>query len=133
MRIVLDTNIFISGIFWSGLSEKILYAWADNRFKLVASIDIIVEIIKTLMNFRIVLPSRDILLWLSIFVWKAELVEPIEKIDIVKEDPDDNKFIEAALEGNAEYIISQDKHLLDIKEFRRIKIIRPEEAMRIFE
>lgn len=132
MKVVLDTNIIISGIFWSGASEKVLYAWADDKFKLVISSEIIAEIVKTLMNFKITLSFNDILLWLSILIWKAELVEPEEKLDIVKDDSDDNKFIEAAITGKADFIISQDKHLLNLKEFRGIKIVKPEEIMGIF-
>ena len=123
MKVILDTNVIVSGIFWKGASEKVLYAWADDKFKLVISSGIITEIIKTLMNFKIKLPFDDILLWLSVLLWKAELVEPEERVDVIKDDPDDNKFIEAAIEGNAGYIVSQDKHLLNIKEYKGIKII----------
>jgi putative PIN family toxin of toxin-antitoxin system len=104
MKVILDTNVIVSGIFWKGASEKVLYAWADDKFKLVISSEIIKEIIKTLMNFKIKLPFDEILLWLSIFLWKAELVEPEERVDVVKDDPDDNKFIEAAIVENADYI-----------------------------
>ena len=50
----------------------------------------------------------------------SKIVEPKRKLDVVKDDLDDNKFIEAALEGKCDYLISQDKHLLKIKEFHRI-------------
>jgi len=131
MKVILDTNVIVSGIFWKGASEKVLYAWADDKFKLVISSEIIKEIIKTLMNFKIKLPFNEILLWLSVLLWKAELVEPEERVDVVKDDPDDNKFIEAAIEGNADYIVSQDKHLLNIKEYKGIKIILPEDFLKI--
>ena len=129
MKVVLDTNIIISGIFWSGASEKGLYAWADDKFKLVISSEIIAEIFKTLMNFKITLSFNDILLWLSILIWKAELVEPEEKLYIVKDDSDDNKFIEAAITGKADFIVSQDKHLLKLKEFQGIRIMTPDEFL----
>ena len=133
MKVVLDTNIFISGIHWSGSSEKILYAWFDNRFEFVCSESIIEEITETLMNFRIPLSMNDLLKWIIIISERAVIVKPSEKLDIVKEDPDDNKFFEAAIAGNAQYIISQDKHLLRIKEFRRVKIITPEKFLKILE
>ena len=56
-------------------------------------------------------------------------VTPSNKVDIVKEDADDNKIIECAVESDSEYIISYDKHLLKLKEFQGIKIVRPEEAL----
>jgi len=62
---------------------------------------------------------------------KSELAVPKRKVNVVKQDPDDNKFIEAALEGEADYIVTQDRHLLKLKEFEGIKIVTPEEFLRI--
>ena len=59
------------------------------------------------------------------------MVEVVGKIKVVKDDPTDDKFIETALNGNADYIISQDRHLLDIKEFEGIKMVTPKEFLRI--
>ncbi len=56
------------------------------------------------------------------------IVVPSEKVNIVT-DSDDNKFVEAALEGKAEYIVSKDKHLLVLKEYRGIKVLLPDEFM----
>ena len=77
--------------------------------------------------------TEEIHYWESLVPKKSELVVPNKKIEIVKDDPDDNKFIETALEGKAEYIVTQDKHLLKIKEFKGIKIITPEEFIKLFE
>ena len=60
------------------------------------------------------------------------IVEPKEKIVIVKDDPKDNIFIETAVAGDVDYIVSQDNHLLKLKEFRGIKIITPEEFNKIY-
>ena len=57
------------------------------------------------------------------------LVTPTKRVSFVKDDPDDNKIIECALESNAEYIVSYDKHLLKLKEYSEIKVVRPEEAL----
>jgi uncharacterized protein len=131
MKVVLDTNIFISGIFWSGDSEKIIYAWGNEEFEIITSSEIIREIVETLMDFKIQLPINILLLWISILSMKSLIVEPQEKINIVKDDPDDDKFIEAAISGKADYIITQDKHLLKIKEFREIKILTPRDFLGI--
>ena len=127
IRAVLDTNIFISGIHWSGASEKVLRLWFLDKFKLVSSAETIGEFVKIMASFKIPMKNEDILWWESLILEKSELVVPNKKINIVKDDPDDNKFIEAALEGNADYIVTQDNHLLKIKEFKGIKIITPEE------
>ena len=60
-----------------------------------------------------------------------QIVEPDWVIDIVKEDPDDNRVLECALASKSEYILTYDNHLLNLKEFRNIKIIKPEELKTI--
>ncbi len=62
----------------------------------------------------------------------AELVKPTEKVTAVKDDPYDDKIIECAIASSSEYIITYDKHLLNLKEFRRIRIITPETALKLF-
>lgn len=57
----------------------------------------------------------------------VNIVIPNIKVEVVKEDSDDNKIIECAFESNTEYILSYDKHLLKLKEYQGIKIVRPEE------
>ena len=112
MRVVLDTNVFVSGIHWTGSSEKILCVWMEGKFELVSSLPIIEEIVRILANFKLPLDADNISWWENLILEKSLVVVPSEEVDIVKNDSDDNKFIEAALEAQAEYIISQDKHLL---------------------
>ena|SRR3989338_2658086 len=133
MRVVLDTNIFISGIFWSGESEKILYAWGNEEFEIITSSEIIREIVETLMDFKTQLPINMLLIWMSILSVKSKFFEPKEKIEIVKDDKDDNKFVEVAIEGKADYIITQDNHLLRIKDFRGLKIMTPKEFLEVLD
>lgn len=59
------------------------------------------------------------------------LVKPTKKLDIVKDDPDDNKILECAIAGKVDYIISNDEHLLKLKEFEGIPIIKPEEFLKL--
>lgn len=133
MKAVLDTNIFISGLHWHGVSEKILRAWFLEKFELVSSIPLIEELKKTLILFKIPLEAEDIEWWESLILEKSIIVTPIMKLNIVKDDPDDNKFIEAAVKGCAELIVSQDKHLLRIKEYQTVKIVNPNEFMILLE
>ena len=130
MRVVLDTNVFISGIHWTGSSEKILRAWMNKEFELVSSLPIIDELVRILMSFKVPLEPDDISWWESLILEQSVIVVPIEKVDIVA-DPDDNKFVEAALEGKAEYIVSQDKHILVLKKYRGIKVLHPDEFLKL--
>ncbi len=130
MRVVLDTNIFISGIHWTGSSEKILRTWMNNEFELVSSLPIIEGLVRILMSFKVPLEPDDISWWKTLILEKSILVIPTKKVSIVT-DPDDNKFVEAALEGKAEYIVSQDKHLLVLKEYQGIKILHPNDFLKL--
>ncbi len=125
MRVVLDTNVFVSGIHWNGSSEKILKAWMRNDIDLVSSLPIIEELLRILISFKVPLEPDDISWWESLILEKSMIVVPTERVNVVT-DPDDNQFVEAALEGKAQYIISQDKHLLILKEYRGIKVLHPD-------
>ncbi len=128
MRAVLDTNVFISGIFWAGnFSSQIIDAWRERKFELVISVSIIKEIEKTLRDFKIKMDEEMIEEWKRIIIENSILVEPKEKLNIIQEDPDDNKFFEVAITGKAKYIVSQDKHLLNIGDYQGIKVVSPEE------
>ncbi len=132
MKVVLDTNIFVSGIFWKGGSNKIIINWRKGKFILVTSLEIISEIIKVLMDFKIKLSDDTMKGWVDLILRNSIIVEPKEKLLMVKEDPKDNIFIETAVAGNVNYIVSQDNHLLKLREFRGIKIVTPEEFNTLF-
>ena len=130
MRAVLDTNVFISGIFWDGnFCSQIIAKWKDKRFELVSSVKILDELVKTLRNFKIQMPNEMIEEWRNLIIENSIIVEPKIKLDIVKDDSDDNKFIEAGITGNVNLIISQDRHLLKLGEYKGIKIVSPERAL----
>ena len=59
----------------------------------------------------------------------VRLAEPKEKLDIIKEDPDDNKILECAIASRSEYILTYDNHLLNLNEFRGVRIVKPEEIL----
>src|SRR3989344_6121482 len=131
MKVVLDTNIFISGIFWKGSSDKVITNWREGKFTLVTSLEAVSEIIKVLKDFKIKLSDEMIKEWVDLIVRNSIIVEPKEKIEAVRDDPKDDIFIETAVAGNADYIVSQDNHLLKLKDFREIKIITPDEFNKI--
>lgn len=134
MRAVLDTNVFVSGIHWQGMPSKILKAMLLDKFRSVTSDEILNEFVDVMKNFKIPMKNEDILWWENLIISKSEVVFPKQKFNAVKNDPDDNKFVDAAVEGNCDYIVSQDKkHLLKLKEFRGIKIIAPEEFLKLLE
>lgn len=131
MKVVLDTNIFISGIFWQGKCNQILELWKQGKFIVIMSSEIIEEIVNVLKDFKIKMPDEMINEWIKLILRNSEIVEITEKFDI-SNDIKDNIFIETAVSGNADFIVSQDYHLLNLKEFRNIRIINPEEFLAQF-
>src|SRR3990167_3581967 len=123
MKVVIDTNIFVSGIFCKGSPHQVLLAWRQGRYTLITSVDILSEISKVLNDFEIKLPKEMINEWIELIIKNSIIVEPKEKIQAVKEDPKDDMFIEAAVTAKADYVISGDKHLLKLKQFGDTKII----------
>ena len=105
----------------------------EGKFVLVSSLPIIDEIVRVLMAFKVPLEPEDISWWEGLILEKSSLVFSVEHLEVVKNDPDDDKFIEAAVEGNAQYIVSQDKHLLNIKEYKGIKILHPDEFFKFLD
>ena len=132
MRIVLDTNVFISGIFWEGnFCSKIIDKWKNEEFELVSSIEIIEELLNTLKHFKIQLDEETIESWRNIIIERAVIAESSERLYIIKEDPNDNKFLETAIAGKANFIITQDNHLLKVKKLNSIIILNPEEFLKL--
>lgn len=131
MRAVIDTNVFVSGIFWIGNSNKIINAWRQRKFDLIISLINIEELIKVLRDFKIEMNEELIKEWVKLIIGNSILVDVIGKVKVVKDDPTDDKFIETALNGKASYIVTQDRHLLDIREFEGVRIVTPEEFLRI--
>ena len=130
MRIVIDTNVFISGIFWEGnFCSQIINLWKNGKYTLITSEEILEEFRKVLKTFKIQMEAPLIEEWEEIIRYNAEIVIPKERLKIIIEDPDDNKFFEAAITGQAGYIISQNKHLLKIKEYKGIHVLTPKEFL----
>jgi len=133
IKIVLDTNIFISGTFWSGDSAKILRLIESREVILVTSSEIIEEYNRILfsdeMKEKVDFHSEKTQAVQKI-TQLALFVQPTVKLNVVKDDPDDNKFIEAAVAGNVQFIVSKDKHLLNIKKYNEIPIVLPEDFLK---
>ena len=131
-RIVVDTNIYISAIFWGGKPREIIDLGRDNRVHIFTSLEIENEIAEKLRaKFR--LNEEEINQILLDFSTLPVPVKVTTKIEVIPDDPEDNKFIECAVISGANYIVSGDKHLLDLKEYSGIKILKASEYLAIFE
>ena len=125
MRIVLDTNVFVSGVFFRGPPYEILKAWQDDRFQLVISEEILQEYREVGEALAKRFSGVDLSPILELLIVKAELTESQSLLEVVCDDPEDDKFLACALAGNSKLIISGDKHLLKVSGYRGVKVIKP--------
>ena len=127
MKIVLDTNVFISGVFFNGPPYQILKAWRDEKFEIVISKEILEEYKRVGESLSIQFPQVTLNPILKFFAIKAELITTQHLPVPVCEDPDDDKFFACAIAGKSKLIISGDKHLLKVSGYQEIKVLKPKE------
>jgi putative PIN family toxin of toxin-antitoxin system len=130
MKVVLDANIYVSSLISTqGNPKRIFERWDQNQFDVLVSASIIDEIGRVLRYPRIVKrhgqDAGTIQRFLELLSSQALIVEPAIVLDVIKEDESDNRYLECAVEGKARYIISGDKHLLDLGEYQGIVILPP--------
>lgn len=133
MRAVVDTGIFVSALIRRrGTIGSILRALRDGRFTSIYTTDILVEIIDVLgrnkFRAKYNIEPDDVSALIHLIRLRGELVIPTQTVNDCR-DPKDNKFLEAALAGGADCIISGDADMLDMRSFEDIPILRPAEFL----
>ncbi|MBU2609764.1 MAG: putative toxin-antitoxin system toxin component, PIN family [Chloroflexi bacterium] len=126
MRIVLDTNIFISAVL-GGRLGVIVDEWKTGKFKLIITDSIAREYFDVINRPKFKIPQDEIIATTDYLLQTAEFVTPEEEIHVIFADPTDDKFLEAAVAGKVNFIVSGDGHLLELKSFSEIPIISARE------
>ena len=121
IRAVPDTNIIISAVFWRGNPNEVIRKGILREYQLVMSAEILEEVAGKLRN-KFKFPEESTQELIDILQAYCQIVEVTSKFDVVR-DEKDNKILECATDGKADYIITGDLDLLDLKEFRGIKIV----------
>lgn len=130
MEAVLDTNVVVSALLSpKGPPAEIIRAWRAHSFTWVTSPALLDELERVLRYPRI----RQHLAWvddelaefLELIRRQARVVSPSQTLEVIQDDPDDNRVLEAAVEGHAEYVVSGDRHLLDLGTYGDITIVTP--------
>ena len=127
-RVVLDTNIIISSAL-GGALVLILERQDKGEFTVIATSDILREYFEVLNRPKFKLKQETIDKITRYIYQFSEFVIPEEKIKLIKADPADDKFLEAAIAGKVDFIVSGDDHLLELREFRSIPILSGREFM----
>jgi putative PIN family toxin of toxin-antitoxin system len=130
-RVVLDTNVLISSL-WGGLPRRLIRCWQTGQLRLLLSQAILAEYLTVLGRFQPTPEDLDTFVALLGHPRLTEWVAPAVRLHIVTADLPDNRFLECALVGHAEALISGDRHLLRLRYFHNIPIVSPAQFLRRF-
>jgi len=131
VTVVADTNVIVSALFWGGNESKIVHLVEEGKIKLLTSVALLDELKKVLMYERFGLNEKEIDDNVKYILTISKIISPKRRLRVIREDPADNRVLECALAGKAAYIVSGDKHLLQLKKFEKAKILRPKEFLSI--
>lgn len=124
MRAVLDTNVLVSAFVFPGGAPEAVYRLAlEGRIELVTSPALLAEFARVLTEKfgRDDHAVREAVAQISSV---AVVVRPVDRLEVIREDPDDDRVLEAAVEGQAGTIVSGDRHLLRLGLWRGIRIVK---------
>ena len=127
MKVVLDTNVLISAIFFSGPPSTILSAWIDDEFELVVSTEILEEYREVAIRIGDEFPDVELGPVLNRIVSNALLVIPVQLPDDACADRDDIKFLECAVASRADCVVSGDRALLRSSGYEGVVVVTPRE------
>ena len=129
MKIILDTNVFVSGVFFTGLPYQILDAWRDGKIQIVVSPEILDEYSRVGEILAEHHPNIDLKPVLDYVIRNAEVYSAKPLPESVCEDPDDDKFFACAMASESAVIISGDKHLLKLSGYQNIEVLKPRDFL----
>ena len=132
MRIVLDTNILVSGLLYSGKPRRLIDMAIHGRIEVVSSIEMIGELREVLSRKKFGLDTGDQASMVDFVIRLSRVTILKSKFKAVK-DPDDDMVINTAYDGKVTYIVSGDKDLLELKQFGEIRIVKASEMLRLIE
>ncbi len=125
MRIVCDTNVIVSGLLFGGPPNRVLRLIASDRLVNYTSTPMFRELDAVLRRPKFGLTTAEVAQMLRVFSTSFEFVAPSEALQVITQDPADDRVLETALAVNADAIVSGDRDLLDLDSFRGIPIRTP--------
>ena len=130
MRVVLDANQFVSAVLFPvGRPAQILQAWRAGRFELVLSPAILAEVRRVLLYPRLQRKhgwdETQIDDFLAGITAAATLIPGRLSVQVVRDDPTDDKYVACAVEAGAQYVVSGDEHLVGLRRYQGVEIIPP--------
>ena len=138
LRVVLDANVVVSGWLQAlGPSARIVDETVAGRLRVVLSPAIVAEYRRSLryrkVRRRLSVPADVVEVWIDALVFRADVVPGGRKVEVVATDPEDDKYVAAALEGRASFVVSGDRDLLDVGAHEGIRILTPRAFLEVLE
>lgn len=138
LKVVLDANIFVSALINPhGKPAQILNYVFENKIRLFTSSSIIEELERVLSYSRLMkrhgLEKEELKEFISALLSIMSLVEERKTIEVIMDDPSDNKYLSGALNAKVDFIVSGNVHLLNLKEYEGIRITTPAQLLEIME
>lgn len=131
--VVDDTNVLISALIGHGKPRRLIINLVEDH-ELITSREMMTDLIEVLTRAKYPgIDSSHINKFLSILASKAEVVRVQEHLKVIAEDPDDDIVLSTARGGNANYVVSGDKHLLNLREFKGIRIVTVKEMLELLD
>jgi uncharacterized protein len=131
VKIVLDTNVFVSGVFFSGAPYQILEAWRDGIIQIVISPEILDEYHRVGEILAEDYSNIDLKSMLKYVIQNSEFIIAQPLPETVCVDPDDDKFLSCALASECKIIVSGDKHLLKVSGYQNITVLKPRDFINL--
>ena len=132
MRITVDTNVLVSALGWNGAEAAVIEMVLEYKVELCISTQILNEFYRVIKYPKFGFTDKEVDGYIGRLLTSAVFVEPTPRINAVTADPDDNIIIECAVEGKSSYIISGDKHVLQLQEYEGIKILNASDFLKFF-
>jgi len=124
IRVVLDTNTLISALLFSGTASRLVPLWQSRRITVLVSKEILQEYLRVLAYPKFQLGDHEIRASVEEELLPfAETIRVRRRLAVVRRDPEDDKFLECAVAGRAEYLVTGDRDLRELGSYRRITIL----------
>ncbi len=132
MKIVCDTNVLVSATLSNGTPRRLLRLIACGEVENAVSLEILAEAKNVLVRPKFGFSPEQVTHAIDVFSEISVLVAPVQPVDVIKDDPSDNRILEAAVAAQADCIVSGDKHLLSLGTWNNVGILSPADFMEQF-
>ncbi len=133
MRIVLDTNILVSGLLYSGKPRRLIDLAMHGKIEIVSSVEMIEELRDVLSREKFGLEKEEQAKMVDFVVRLSHITILKSKFKVIKDDPDDDVVINTAYDGEAEYIVSGDRAVSELKHFGKIRVVKASDMLKLIE